>query len=229
MYQDTLKALLQTKKNFVLIGEAGSGKTEISLSLAVHMTKLTDKSVHLFDMDQTKPNFRARDAALKMEKEGVRLHYHEQELDSPVVATGVAEHLRNPDSYVLMDIGGGAYGSHMIGQFHELLNRDNALVLYVINPYRPWSGEAEDIQETMRRVLGSARLTRISLLGNPNFGPGTTLDDVVEGMSRLHALTDGTPIDLVCALEPLCGELEQKITESVIPIRLNTLPEWMLA
>ena len=51
MALDKLRELLQTKKNFVFIGEAGSGKTEVALSLAVHMTKLTDKSVHLFDMD----------------------------------------------------------------------------------------------------------------------------------------------------------------------------------
>lgn len=229
MYQDKLKELLQTKKNFVLIGEAGSGKTEISLSLAIHMTKLTDKSVHLFDMDQTKPDFRARDAALKLEREGVKMHYHEQILDTPTVVTGVQEHLKDPNAYVLMDVGGGSHGSHMIGQFHELLNLDNALVLYVINPYRPWSGEAENIRETMRRVLGSAHLEKITLLGNPNFGPATTLDDVVQGVEKLHTLTEGVPLDFVCALEPLCGELEQKITEPVIPIRLNTLPEWMLA
>lgn len=229
MYQDKLKALLQSKKNFVLIGEAGSGKTEISLSLAVHMTKLTDRSVHLFDMDQTKPDFRARDAAAKLEREGVRLHYHEQVLDSPVVVTGVTEHLRDPEAYVLMDVGGGAHGAHMIGQFHAYLNRDDALVLYVLNPYRPWSGETEDIQETMRRVLGSARLSKITLLGNPNFGPHTTVGDVTAGMEKLRTLTAGTPIDFVCALEPLCAELERKLPEPVIPIRLNTLPDWMLA
>lgn len=229
MYQEKLLELLKNKKNFVFIGEAGSGKTEISLSLAIHMTKLTDKSVHLFDMDQTKPNFRARDAAQKMEREGVKLHYHEQILDTPNVVSGVNEHLNDPDSYVLMDVGGGSHGSHMIGQFYQMLNREEALVFYVINPYRPWSSEVENIQETMRRVLGSARLQKIALLGNPNFGPKTTLEDVLEGVEQLHKLTEGNSIDFVCALEPLCEALEQKIAEPIIPIRLNTLPDWMLA
>lgn len=228
MALDKLRELLQTKKNFVFIGEAGSGKTEVALSLAVHMTKLTDKSVHLFDMDQTKPNFRARDAARKLEQTGVKLHYHEQVLDAPVVATGVKEHLRNENAYVLMDIGGGNHGSHMIGQFHELLNLDNALVLYVLNPYRPWSGETEDIRETMARVLGSARLRRITLLGNPNYGPDTTLEDVLQGLEKLRALTEGVPLEFVTALEPLCDELQTRIPEPVIPIRLHTLPDWML-
>lgn len=229
MYQEKLLELLKNKKNFVFIGEAGSGKTEISLSLAIHMTKLTDKSVHLFDMDQTKPNFRARDAAQKMERAGVRLHYHEQILDTPNVVSGVNEHLNNPDAYVLMDVGGGAHGAHMIGQFYQPLNRENALVFYVINPYRPWSDDKGNIQETMRRVLGSARLQKIALLGNPNFGPKTTVEDVLAGMEQLRRLTEGSSIDFVCALEPLCEALEQKIAEPIIPIRLHTLPDWMLA
>ena len=228
MVEEKLRALLQRKKNFVLIGEAGSGKTEIALSLASHMTRLTDKQVHLFDMDQTKPDFRARDAADRMEAEGVRVHFHEQLLDTPTVATGVVEHLKNPGVCVLMDVGGGNYGAHMIGQFHELLNADDALVLYVVNPYRPWSGDAASVEETMRRVLGSARLERISVLANPNFGPHTTLEEIAEGVERVRALVGDRPIDFVCALEKHCAALEQAFSEPVIPIQLRTLPDWML-
>lgn len=228
MAEDRLRALLREKKNFVFIGEAGSGKTEIALSLAAHMTRLTDRQVHLFDMDQTKPDFRARDAKERMEAEGVRLHFHEQLLDTPTVATGVIEQLKNPEACVLLDVGGGNYGAHMIGQFHELLNADDALVLYVVNPYRPWSGSAEEVAETMRRVLGSARLKRISVLANPNYGPHTTLQEVVSGVERVRALVGERPIDFVCALEKHCAALETLVKEPVVPIRLHTLPDWML-
>ena len=228
MVAEKLSELLQKKKNFVLIGEAGSGKTEIALSLAAHMTRLTDRQVHVFDMDQTKPDFRARDAKDQMEAEGVHVHFHEQLLDTPTVATGVKEHLKNPGACVLMDVGGGNYGAHMIGQFHELLNAENALVLYVVNPYRPWSGDAEAVEETMRRVLGSARLERISVLANPNFGPHTTLEEIVSGVEKVRALVGARPVDFVCALEKHCAALEELVSEPVIPIRLHTLPDWML-
>ena len=227
MYQQVLENLLTEKKNFVFIGEAGSGKTELSLSLAIYMTKLTDKEVHLFDMDQTKPNFRARDVAKKLEEEGVRLHYHDQILDLPTVAPGVKEHLKNPNAYVLMDIGGGSHGSHMIGQFHNELNADNTEVFYIINPYRPWSRSLEDIQTTMGRVLGSARLEKISVLGNPNLGMHTTADDVVSGVEKLREYCGDTPIKFVCVLDSICEDVEQRISEPVVPIRLNTLPDWM--
>ena len=228
MAEDRIGALLQGKKNFVLIGEAGSGKTEIALSLAAHLTRLTDRQVHLFDMDQTKPDFRARDAAARMEAEGVLLHFHEQLLDTPTVATGVIERLKDQNACVLLDVGGGNYGAHMIGQFHGQLNADDTLVLYVVNPYRPWSGCAEEVEETMRRVLGSARLERICVLANPNYGPHTTLEEVVSGIGRVRTLVGGRPIGFVSALEKHCPALKKIVEEPVIPIRLRTLPDWML-
>lgn len=229
MVEDKLRTLLQEKKNFVFIGEAGSGKTEIALSLAAQLTRLTDRQVHLFDMDQTKPDFRARDARDRMEAEGVFLHYHEQLLDTPTVAAGVIEHLKDPQACVLLDVGGGSYGAHMIGQFHELLNADAALVFYVVNPYRPWSDSAEAVAETMRRVLGSARLERICVLANPNYGPHTTVGEIVSGIEKVRALVGELPIGFVCALEKHCAELEKITEEPIIPIRLHTLPDWMLA
>lgn len=227
MYQQVLEDLLNKYRNFVFIGEAGSGKTEVSLSLAIQMRRLTDKKVHLFDMDQTKPNFRARDVANKLAEKDVKLHYHEQILDLPNVVPGVKEHLKDREAYVLMDIGGGSYGSHMIGQFHNELNTEDSKVLYIINPYRPWSQNLEDIQLTMGKVLGSARLGSFSVVGNPNLGMHTTADEVVEGVHRLREYCGDTSIEFVCVLEENCGEVEKRITEPVIPITLNTLPDWM--
>ena len=46
--------LLACKKNFVFIGETGSGKSEIALNVAVALQKRKERSVHVFDLDQTK-------------------------------------------------------------------------------------------------------------------------------------------------------------------------------
>lgn len=222
----TLDTFLKGAKNTVFLGETGSGKTEVALNLARRLAKEGGRSVHFFDMDQTKPLFRARDCAKELEKDGVVFHFQEQYLDAPTVAPGVIERLLDKESIVLMDVGGGAHGSHMIGQFSHILNRDDARVLYIVNPYRPWSRSLSDIEGTVARVAGAARLRNLHLVANPNLGPSTTLEDVLEGLKRFRDLFPGETPDFVCALDELCARLEERIEEPVLPVRLNTLPEW---
>ena len=47
--------LLDEKKNFLFIGEAGSGKSEIVLNVAAKLAEKTGSRVQVFDMDQSKP------------------------------------------------------------------------------------------------------------------------------------------------------------------------------
>ena len=80
---------------------------------------------------------------------------------------------------------------------------------------------------TMRRVLGAARLSGFSLVANPNLGPDTRPEDVLEGLRRFSGLFPGEEALFVCALEGLCSKLEGQIREPLLPIRLNTVPEWL--
>lgn len=228
MKNDIIEKFLAGPKNSVLIGEAGSGKTETALNLSIAMAARTKRPVHFFDMDQTKPLFRARDVAGVLEREGVVFHYQAQYMDAPTVVSGVIETLMDEKAYVLMDVGGGSNGSHMIGQFSHILNRDGTRVLYILNPYRAWSGGRDDIEATMARVLGTARLRDYYLAANPNLGPDTGVEDVLEGLERLRLMFPEREIEFVCALKELCPELETRIKEPLLPISLNTLPEWLL-
>lgn len=76
-------------KNFVLLGEAGSGKSEIALNLAAHLAQCQPLPVHFFDLDMTKPLFRSRDLAEEMEALGVHFHFEKQFMDAPTQVGGV--------------------------------------------------------------------------------------------------------------------------------------------
>ena len=52
--------LLKEKKNFLFIGEAGSGKSEIVLNVAAKLAEQIGAKVQVFDMDQSKPLYRSR-------------------------------------------------------------------------------------------------------------------------------------------------------------------------
>ncbi len=71
------------KTNFIFIGGAGSGKSEIALNFAAMLARKKTKPVHFFDLDMTKPSFRSRDAREELEKEGVIFHFEEQFMDAP--------------------------------------------------------------------------------------------------------------------------------------------------
>jgi hypothetical protein len=108
------------------------------------------------------------------------------------------------------------------------LSRDNTSVLYIVNPYRPWSGSAEAIEQTMAKVTGAARLRQTEYVANPNFGLDTTVKDVLDGERKLHSMFPDMKPSFLCAMEHLCEELEGRVPEPIFPIRLNTLPDWIV-
>ena len=177
--------LLNTKKNFIFIGEAGSGKSEISLNTAVALRRLDNKAVHLFDMDQTKAMFRARDAEPEMAALGITVHYMPQLLDTPVMVNGIIPHLVRKDSACVLDVGGNENAARMIGCLSDYLNGENTAAIYVINPYRPWSGSLEEIQETMQTVLNACHIEKVFFVANPTVGSVTTPEEVSVGLEML--------------------------------------------
>ena len=176
--------LLKTSKNFVFIGESGSGKSEIALNTAVLLRK-QGKNVHVFDLDQTKALFRARDAEGDMKELGIELHYMPQLLDTPVIVNGIVPHLKREDSVSILDVGGNDNAARMIGCLSEYLNEGNTAAIYVINPFRPWSGNAREIRATMETVLNACHIERVFFVANPTLGPDTEDSDVSSALRQL--------------------------------------------
>lgn len=225
MLLTNVSLLFPEKKNFVFLGEAGSGKTEISTSFAINIAERTNAPVHFFDLDQTKPLFRARDCI--SERSNIFLHYQDQFMDAHTVASGVNEKLAGKDNKVVLDIGGGYYGSHMIGQFAGMLSSTATEVFYIVNPYRPWSRSREDIEATMSHILTSSGLKIDSVIANPNLSLETNLDTVLYGVRRVEQLVPEYPVRFVAVPHSLSDELEQKLSYPIFPIVCRTSPFWI--
>ena len=76
--------------NFVFLGEAGCGKSEVAVNLALALAETAQKDVHFFDLDMTKPLFRSRDQAGMLESRNVKVHFEEQFYDAPTASGGVS-------------------------------------------------------------------------------------------------------------------------------------------
>lgn len=221
--------LQKGKKNFVFIGEAGSGKSEIAINFAVNLARIADRPVHFFDMDQTKPLFRSRDVKEKIEAEKVIVHYEDQFFDAPTAVGGVRERLSDDGSIVIVDVGGDHTGSRLIGAFSDCLNRPNTQNFFVINAYRPWSKDLVSIDGTMARVLGMAHidLKNVSIMSNPNVGLTTTAEEAAAGNEKVRDMVgEYFSVDYICAMEALCPEIREKTGLPLIPLKLYLTYEW---
>ena len=223
----TFEELLKEKKNFVFIGEAGSGKSELVLNFALKLAEDTGKKVDLFDLDQTKPLYRSRDMKESFAAKGVDIHYQEQYLDAPVAVGGVRVSLVG-DGYTLLDIGGGHQAARFAGAYSDLLSKDDSVPVYIINPYRPWTKSVDAIDGTMRHIPGSMRLDHIYILGNPNLGYTTSVNEFMEGLDKIDELLDGfTVVNSACVRREIFDEVRERTDKALIPIDLFLTYSWV--
>ena len=215
--------------SFVFLGEAGSGKSEIALNLARLLAEAGDRPVHFFDLDMTKPLFRSRDQAEALSGLGVAFHFEEQFMDAPTAAGGVRRLLKDEGCYTVLDVGGDYIGARSVGGYAPLLNSPSTAVYYVINPFRPWSATLEHIDRVLGEVLGVSHvaLDRLRLVGNPNLGPQTTAQDVVDGFRSVEEMVAPyKPFDFLCAWEPLASQAEAALSRPVLPLTLYLTYPW---
>jgi cellulose biosynthesis protein BcsQ len=223
----TFEDLMNEKKNFVFIGEAGSGKSEIVLNVALRLAETTGRPVDLFDLDQTKPLYRSRDMKDEFAKRGVTIHYQDQYLDAPVMVGGVRVSLVS-DHYTLLDIGGGHQAAKFAGAYADLLSKDDSAPVYIINPYRPWTKSVDAIDGTMRHILGSMRLDHIYMLGNPNLGYTTTVNEFMDGLNKIDKLLDGfTVVSSACVRRDIYEEAQAMTDKALVPIDLFLTYSWV--
>lgn len=218
-----------SETNIVFLGEAGCGKSEIAVNLALSLAAGESRTVHFFDLDMTKPLFRSREQAGELERAGVRVHFEEQFMDAPTLTGGVSRLLRDESAVTILDVGGDHIGARAVGGYAPLLNRPDTLLCYVINPYRPWSMTLEHIDRVLGETLGAShlRLDRLHLVGNPNLGADTCLDDVLEGERTLLELVGPyKPVELLCVREDLAAAAADRARTPVFPLKLRMTYPW---
>lgn len=219
-------SLISGKRNFIFLGEAGCGKTEAALNLSLYLSS-RGKQVHFFDMDQTKPLFRARDVRKILEDEEICFHYEEQFADAPTQAGGVAVAMTDKESYTVMDVGGDKIGACLIGGYSHLLNRADTTVFYLLNPYRIWSRSPEYVRDMLISVTGAARVRSVQVLANPYIGKETTEKYFSEGLSKAREYVPKEyPVKGVLVREGLQKFAEHSSDLPVVTIRKYVQSEW---
>ncbi|MDR3230527.1 MAG: hypothetical protein LBT65_03735 [Synergistaceae bacterium] len=229
MTRALMRSIVAGCKNFIFLGEAGSGKSEIAINFAQWLAEMKERSVHFFDMDMTKPLLRSRDARQALERENILFHSQEQFMDAPTLVGGVVSSLKNQDRYVVMDVGGDYIGARSIGGFAPFINNNDTMVYYVLNVFRPWSCDIGHIDETMGRILGVSHIApgKLRMIDNSNNGPTTTKEEFISGSRRLSDIVSPcAEIDFACVREKLYDEVKNELNIPVMPVRLHLTCPW---
>ena len=217
-------ASLLRSGNTVFLGEAGCGKSELAVHWALALVS-QGREVHFFDLDQTKPLMRSRDAAALLTDAGVTVHFEQQRADAPTQVGGVVPLLLDENKAVILDVGGSDTGAKLIGGYAHLLQ--NADVWFVVNPYRPWSATTEHIDGTLSAILRASRLKMPRFLLNPNLGGGTTLEEYLDGIRQgLELLSPYVAVEAAAVPAPLYEQAKAETALPLIPITSHiSVPE----
>ena len=215
----------------VLVGNYGSGKTEISLNLALKPARRGEK-VTLVDLDIVNPYFRSSERTELLEKEGVKVYapsFAMSTVDVPSLPADIQAVFADKSRRVIFDVGGDDTGAAALGQYKPYFDQDDVEVLFVVNAFRPLSGDADSVCDLMLRVAGRSRLSPTAVINNANVAWETEESDLVRGEELLHEVSTrmNLPIGYLCAKQDILDKLPDHLSGERIAIDILMRPEWM--
>ena len=183
----------------VLIGNYGSGKSELALNFAMQAAARGDRT-ELLDLDMVNTYFRLTERGKMVEQKEIRLV-------SPNFACSGIETLSLPAEVssafvldwdtVIFDVGGDDVGATALGRYHRdfMALEPGALeVLNVVNIRRPLASTVEKIHRLQEGMQTHARLQITGMINNTNRSTMTSADDLWDGYELLRQVVDLTGI-----------------------------------
>lgn len=218
----------------VIVGNYGSGKSEVAVNLAIHHRR-RGRAVRIADLDLVNPYFRSREAERQMAALGIEVvlpprPYVQSEL--PVLAPTVGGLIREPGELAVLDAGGNNVGAMVLAALGDAFAGRRCRVMQVVNPYRPETSDPAGCERIRRSIEAAARLPVTDWVGNANLIDETTPRDIVAGYEFMRGLADatGVPLAFVTAPERLLAQVDTGAFRCpVLPIRRQLVPPWRTA
>ncbi len=222
-------------KNIVIIvGNYGSGKTEVSINLAVS-ERLSGKTVQVADLDLVNPYFRTREARKELQKIGIDVILPEEQYmkaDLPILSPSVATMIRTKDILAILDVGGDGVGATVLSTLAEALKDRPIKVLQVINPFRPYTDTIEGCAMIRSDIEMTSKLKITGVISNANMMHETTIDHIHQGYAFVEKLADqsGLPIEFITIPDTVrkTNDMTQ-FSCPLLTIKRQLVPPWLKA
>jgi hypothetical protein len=217
----------------LIVGNYGSGKTEVCINLAVH-SKRAGAAVSVVDLDLVNPYFRAREARRlfeSMEIEIILPAEHLLQADLPVLVPQVAGQITASQDLHILDVGGDDAGATVLAALADAFQAVDAPIrmLQVVNPFRPNTDTVDGCLRTRAAIEASSRRQVTGWIGNANLIEETTAAHIVFGAEFMTSLSEasGLAVEFITAPQGVLSKMDApQLAWPVLPIQRQLVPPW---
>lgn len=207
------------KRLVIVIGAYGSGKSEISVNLALGMRRADpSQRILLADMDIVNPYYRSADAADVLGSNDIRLispQYANTNVDAPVLSGEMYVIFDDVSYKGVFDIGGEDMGAVVLGSLKDRLAGIDFELLMAVNTNRPFTSTSSQIAEMSAELASAAGLKIDGYINNTNLLELTVPENVKEGEQIIMEASAVTGIPLV-ATSMMSDVYDQAVSDGVV-------------
>lgn len=217
----------------VIVGNYGSGKTEVAINLAMDQND-RGRKVCVVDLDLVNPYFRTREVRRTFQNLGIQMVLPPEGLlqaDLPVLTPQVAGIIRNPVELTILDVGGDDVGASVLAVLGDAIKAQAQTVhtLQVVNPFRPKTDTVDGCLRMKAAIEATAQLAVDGWAGNAHLLDETTVDLILQGHGFMQevAQASGLPLELITVDQELLPRIETAALGCpVLPMRRQLVPPW---
>ena len=190
------------KKYYVLIGNYGSGKTELAMNFAFQAAERGERT-ELLDLDMVNTYFRLTERGRMTRMKEIRLvspNYACSGIETLSLPAEVASAFAMDWDTVVFDVGGDAVGSTALGRYHEdfmALEPGALQVLNVVNIRRPLAGTVEKLIHLQEEMMTHSRLPISGMINNTNLAQLTTEAELRDGYELIRQVSEATGVPVL--------------------------------
>lgn len=227
------------KKIVILIGNYGSGKTEIALNMAVRAAA-EGKRTQVIDLDKINDYFRMSDHVKLLDEKKIHLvspTFAGAGLTQTNMPAAVSSAFAQDWDLVIFDVGGDPAGAMSLARYHSdfaALEPGQLEVYDIINVRRPMSETPEKILKLKADMEGFARQRVTGFIHNSNLQILASAQDLRDGYPIVRAASDlsGIPVVYSSGKKPNLEEfladegLEEKYIGTPLPLETYMQRSW---
>jgi hypothetical protein len=224
----------QVKGIVIIVGNYGSGKTEVSINLAVNQ-KRSGVDVKIADLDLVNPYFRTREARKSLSELEIEVVVPDErylQADLPILSPAIAGLIKRPSPLTIIDAGGNDVGATVLAALADSFRNKQVHMLQVVNPFRPFTDTLESCLKIRREIEKASKMSVGGFIGNANLMDETSVDDIYNGYDFVKTLSmeNRLPLEFITASVELLPQLDvSRFACPVLPIERQLVPPWKKA